>query len=137
VAQGFETAAGRTLAHGFEFDLRHRVSHLFPVAYHFFPEVGTLALNAFSGHIVQFPEGATVATLSFVLLRFDFEQLKHRLSEECLLSFERYDEVPSTSLAVALPAGAGVLIGVLHIGYFQEVSGALLPLQTVGMQLLL
>lgn len=137
VAQGLQSKEGKALLDGFELDPRHLVSHLFPVAYRFFPEAGTVALNAFSGRSVPFPEGATVATLRFVALRFDFAQLQYRLSEESRLSFGCRDQLASTTLTVALPDGPGALIGVLHIGYFQEVSGALLPLQSRGMQLLL
>jgi hypothetical protein len=129
VAQGLQSKEGKALLDGFELDPRHALDTHFPVDYYFRPEVGSMVLNAFNSCTLHFPEGSDKARLKFRLLKIDFEQLEFQLSEEQEIVFFRNESIPATTFTNVIPLGTGVLIGVLSISYFQEISGQFISIK--------
>jgi hypothetical protein len=136
MAHGLQAHEGRQLLAGFEFDPERTVGNLFSVPYATSIADGQLALPEFDSGEVLFPEIATHATLTFILVRIDFEALKVQPVETASLSFEKGSSVPGTMLAASLPGGDGVLIGLLHIGFSQKANGEVYGLQGSGMRIL-
>jgi hypothetical protein len=136
VYQGFQSAEGKSLLHGFEFDPRHAVGTNFTVPYSFSSEAGSLSFNGFESNTIYFAKGSHKAIITFAILRVNFENLDYQLSEERTFTFGRNTLIPPTTLSTALPLGTGSLLGVLSLTYFQEISGQLVPLQERGLRLL-
>ncbi len=137
VAQGLQTEEGRTLLHGFEFDPRHAVEDYFGVGYRFNPDLGQLSIAAFDAQQVCFPQGAIGAELHFIVFRMDFELGESSALSRSTLSFERNEVYPPTTLSVSLPQGSGMLIGLIGIMYYQEVSAQNYSFQERGRRMIL
>ncbi len=137
VALGLQTEEGRALMDGFEFDPRHAVEDYFRVGYTLYPEVGQLVLAGFDSNQVHFPQGATRVEVRFILFRMDFEMAEASALSHSNLSFGRNETIPPTTLSVSLPEGSGMLIGLIGIGYYQEISGQDYPLQERGLRIIL
>jgi len=137
VAQGLQSEEAKDILNGFEFDERHKVAEYFRVSYSLLLSNGLLTLAAFDRKNVYFPKGATSARVHFVIVRIDFSTKTASSLLESSLSFESEEVVPPTTLSVAVPPGTGVLIGLLGISYYQEVSGVAYPLQERGLQIII
>jgi hypothetical protein len=134
---GLQTEEGRALRNGFEFDPRHAVEDYFGVGYTFYPAMGQLVLAAFATEQVHFPPGASRAEVRFTLFRMDFELGEASALLHSNLSFGRNETIPPTTLSVSLPEGSGMLVGLIGIGYYQEISGQDYPLQERGLRIIL
>ena len=134
VGVGLQTEEGKALFVGYEFDVDCKVSTLFPVGYEVLLSNGQIVFPNIDSSIVVFPKGATHVVVEFGLVRMDFSGLFATKLVSDMLVIEKGSSVASSMLTVAVPEGDGVLIGLLHVGFKQEVDGISYNLKDAGLR---
>ena len=134
VALGLETAEGRQLLNGFEFDAEQPLHGMMGSPYRVMLEEGKVVFDPFEVEAVVFREGASHVSLQFLVLRYDVGQEKFVLSEGEKTVITKQSAIPALELSAPIPDGDGRLIGLVYWAFFQEVNGELYGLKECGMK---
>lgn len=135
VGLGLQSDQGKELLVGYEFDPNCKVSFLFPLTYDLNLDAGQLIFSNLDSNLASFPKGATHVIVEFGLLRMDFMELVATKLVTDTLVLGKESVITSSMLTVAVPEGDGVLIGLLHVGFRQEVDGIFYNLKDAGLRI--
>ena len=116
VGKGLLTDAGAKLFSQFSFNRKQRFGFGGTTGYGIDLATGTLAFSFFDTSRLTFPEGATSIGLQLLLLRVDLENAQCTLTTSALVVLDK-GAVFSNALTAAIPAGDGVLVGLLFLGF--------------------
>ena len=126
VAQGMTTAMGRKLLQDFDFTPKCNIQQLIGGTGAFDWNTFSYSISNFDIKRVNFPKGATHASLQLGLLCFDFDSFEHTLYESAVFYMD--SSFVSNSILLELttpPSTNGVQIAVLGLRFYQEVENEL------------
>lgn len=131
VAKGLETAAGKLLLRGFDFNGKAPMDSVLRSAYVLDSATGTVDFGSLkaSEHLNS-PSGATHYAMQAAVLQIDLAGKTYGLSASEIQNAALSPEAVSFSLEPpGIPSGDGVLLYLLLIEFFQEVNGVQYPLK--------
>ena len=127
---GFETASGKTLFTGYDFNPNSLFRNVFKGNYHFDIEKRSLQLDFFeTDEAFVFPESANCVGLRLGALRFDFDSSNSffKLTDWSLFCIESNITEGLRLDIEDFPDGLGVVIFLLEISFFVENEGSFIP----------
>ena len=125
VSVGIDSAEGKQLLKGFDFNVRAALQTILRVPYVLEPETGTVSISNFvAQEQLGFPESATHVSLRSSFVNLDFETGIFDSSYSPITNLVVNNSVSEVSLTPALvPAGTGTQLYFLLIEFYQEVNG--------------
>lgn len=130
VALGLQTAAGKELLKGFDFNSKATMSSVFTGTLDLDNATGAITVNSFVPEVqLRIPEGATHFSMQGAFLNLDFETGIRDISFSTEEVFP-YGSTPVTAVLTPsfVPAGSGNQLYFLLIEYYQAVNGVNYPL---------
>ena len=130
VAKGLETAEGKALLKGFDFNGKARLAAVLHASYTLDSATGTIA-DFVSSQQLLFPEGATAVSLRSGMAKLDFETgvYDNSYSPETIISLSNIASTVTLTPA-SVPTGSGFEFYFLLIEFYQEVNGIQYPLHS-------
>ena len=132
VAIGLNTAEGKAILKGFDFNIKAKLSTVLHAAYTLDTATGVITLTNFvSVQQLLFPEGATHVSLRSGIVKVDFttDTFENSYSPESILALD--DTAATVVLTPAsVPSGSGFQLNLLLIEFYQEVNGTYYPLRS-------
>ena len=135
VGIGLETEEGKSLLIGYEFDAACTVSSLLPFDYDVLLATGQVVFGSMDSDLISFPQGATHVVVEFGMFRMNFASLVATRLERDEIVLAKGAVLSSALLNVAVPEGEGLLIGVIRVGFRQEVTGEYYNLKEAGLRI--
>ena len=132
VAKGLETAEGKALLKGFDFNVKANLAAVLHASYTLDSATGTITIADFvSAQQLLFPEGATAVSLRSGMAKLDFETgvYDHSYSLETVVALNN-TATTVTLTPDGIPAGSGFQFYFLLIEFYQEVNGIQYPLHS-------
>lgn len=117
VIKGLGTEAGKALFDRFSFN-RSQQFHFGGIDSHRLDlDNGSLSLRGLHARQFHFPDHTDAMGLQLVIMGVDFKQPFAVLQSSCYSFIEKNDPATSLVLEAGIPAGEGILVAVLFIGY--------------------
>jgi len=117
VGKGLVTVAGKALLEHFSFNRSQQFYFGGIGSHHLDLDNGSLSIRELQPAQFNFPDRSDAIGLQLLIMRVDFEQPFAVLQSSCYSFIEKNDPVTSLVLEAGIPAGEGILIAVLFIGY--------------------
>ncbi|MFC5684473.1 hypothetical protein ACYE2N_14940 [Flavobacterium sp. MAHUQ-51] len=132
VAVGLQTAAGKALLKGFDFNSKAKLASVLHAPYSLNSGTGVINIDNFvSAQQLLYPEGATHVSLRSGIVKVDFttDKFENSYSPESIVALD------NTTTTVVLtpanvPSGSGIQFNLLLIEFYQEVNGTQYPLRS-------
>lgn len=132
VSIGLNTAEGKALLKGFDFNGRAHLAAVLHAPYTLDTATGAISIADFvSAQQLLYPEGATHVNLRCGMVKLDFDSglFQKSYSPDNIIAL---DDIASTVLLTptSAPSGSGFQLYLLLIEFYQEVNGTQYPLRS-------
>lgn len=132
VSIGLNTAEGKTLLKGFDFNSKAHLASVLYATYTLDTATGVVSIPDFvSAQQLLYPEGATHVNLRCGMVQLNFEngQFENSYSPDNIIALD--DIATTITLTPAsVPTGSGFQLYLLLIEFYQEVNGTQYPLRS-------
>lgn len=128
---GIESAEGKQLLRGFDFNLNSPFNSVFRAQYVLDTTTGSIEISSFNPATnLSIPQGATHASFSVAVATVDFELENYGTTYSLKENFALVDGVLDLTLTPSeIPGGSGCTFFYFLIEFFQELNGVQYPLK--------